>query len=75
MNWNIDSNINLTDFFKENITYFSNFGGDTQKLALQCKLIHSEQNFDYLFNNDFSLIITQDELNKGFEEYKRHNVY
>jgi hypothetical protein len=75
MNWNIDSNINLTDFFKENIIYFNNFGGDTQKLALQCKLIYSEQNFDYLFNNDFSLIITQDELNKGFEEYKRHNVY
>jgi hypothetical protein len=75
MNWNIDSSVDLTKFFSTNMNHFSNFGGDTQKLALHCKLEYSEQNFDNLLNNDFNMIITQDMLLKGFEEYKKHNIY
>lgn len=74
MNWNIDSSIDLTEFFSTNMSHFSNFGGDTQKLALHCKLEYSEQNFDNLLENDFNMIITQDMLLKGFEEYKKHNI-
>lgn len=73
MNWNIDNNINLLEFFTTNMIYFNNFGGDTQKLALHCKLEYSEQNFDNLLNNNFNMVITQEMLDKGFEEYKKHN--
>ena len=75
MGWNVDSSVNLIDFFITNKDYFGNFGGDTQKLALQCKLIYSEENFDNLLNKDFNLIINNDILLKGFEEYKKHNMY
>ena len=75
MNWKIQHDVDLTEFFTAHMDSFSNFGGDTQKLALHCKLEYSQQNFDNLLESDFNLTITQEILNKGFEEYKKHNIY
>lgn len=75
MNWNIAPDVDLTEFFTANMNHFSNFGGDTQKLALHCKLEYSEQNFDNLLESDFNMVISQQVLLKGFEEYKKHNIY
>jgi hypothetical protein len=74
MNWNIHPEVNLNEFFTTNMSSFSNFGGDTQKLALHCKLEYSELNFDNLLESDFNMTITQEILSKGFEEYKKHNI-
>lgn len=75
MNWNLHPDINLLEFFTTHMNHFGNFGGDTQKLALHCKLEYSDLNFDNLLENDFNMIITQDMLSKGFEEYKKHSIY
>ena len=71
-NWSLDSSIDISHFFSKNISYFPSFGGDTLKLAYDCKLCHSE----YIFNNNFNIehqntakIISFESFNKGFDLY------
>lgn len=44
--WLVSKDINLDKFFDENYKWFSEFGGDTHKLAFYCKICHNE----YVFN-------------------------
>ncbi len=82
LNWKISEDVNLIKFFEQNISYFPHFGGDTEKLSLQCKMIYSIDSFEDLLKNiideDNSYkekrLITTEILDKGFKEYKKHNL-
>ena len=75
VHWNIDQSLNLVNFFENNFENFPNFGGDTQKLVLQCKLIHSEETFETLGEVEHKLIIDENILSKAFIEYKKQNIF
>lgn len=74
MEWEVESPEFIINFFKENISYFPNYGGDTQKLAFKCKLYRSKKLFENLYNNinDIKYIIDESTLLLAFEEYKKH---
>jgi len=74
MNWGVENSDFIVNFFNENIKYFPNFGGDTQKLAFKCKLHHSKKIFNNLYNNinELKYIIDETTLLQAFDEYKNH---
>jgi len=57
----------LTAFFKENMKDFANFGGDTLRLALYCKLKYSELEFDSGVKSN-SKKITLDIIKEAYTE-------
>lgn len=67
-NWII--HFDPTAFFTDNYKYFPSFGGDTQRLLFQCKIVHSCHNWNKPANER---IITADILELAFERYK-HNM-
>jgi len=69
--WSIKEPIsdNLPDsFFIKNKSEFPNFGGDIETLFFNMKLYHSRRVF--LLEDSEKKILTIDDLNGGFEEYK-----
>lgn len=63
----------VKDFFVKNSESFENFGGDTEKLAFQCKMIYSEtiinNMYNEVFDSNMKKIITNDILEIAFENY------
>lgn len=84
MNWKIAKDISLESFFTNKINYFPNYGGDTQKLALHCKTKYSSEIFPEIYHSivknkvlqlqDIPCEITQELLEKAFEEYRLHQL-
>ncbi len=74
MDWNVENVDFIISFFRDNIQYFPNFGGDTQKLAFKCKLHHSKKMFNSLYNNkdELKYVIDDGTILQAFEEYKKH---
>lgn len=59
------------DFFKRNAKEFPHFGGDTERLILQCQLKYGEKSFG---DDSHDFVITTGILDSAFEEYK-HNSH
>lgn len=82
--WTIDKSTNLTKFFEIHMEDFPNYGGDTERLALHCKIIHSGQTFKNLLtmidkekkieSEHLKFVITTEMLEESFNEYKKHRL-
>jgi len=82
LGWKISSELNCEEFFSSRMDMFSNFGGDTERLALHCKTkssgdifkdLHSSITEDKKINKkEIQLEITNDILEKGYQEYVKH---
>jgi len=82
--WILDKTIDLPKFFETHMSDFSNYGGDTERLALHCKIIHSGKTFRDLLSiideekkiesKHLKFIITKDMLEESFKEYKIHKL-
>jgi len=58
------------NFFVDNYDYFYNFGGDMETLLFKCKIEHSKRVF--CLPKEEKKILTKEDINKGFEEFKKH---
>jgi hypothetical protein len=84
LEWDIDKSINLIDFFSKRMDSFPNYGGDTERLALHCKMIHAEDVFKNMISHiddnkkinseNLKLIITQEMLELSYNEYLKHSL-
>ena len=82
LDWKIGKDIDITKFFEDKMEYFPNFGGDTERFALHCKMYHTDETFKNLVSyieenktvesDKLNFILNQEMLEKSFEEYKRH---
>ena len=82
--WKVDDSTYIVTFFKEYIDMFPNFGGDTEKLTFQCKLIYtdlsmnkiSSENFTKIpsLNDYFDLCLTQEILILAYQEYLKNCI-
>lgn len=75
MEWYIEDNEFLVDFFTKNIISFPNYGGDTNKFAFKCKLYHSKKIFNRLYESkskEIEYIIDNSIIEEAFEEYRKH---
>jgi hypothetical protein len=77
-NWSIESLDYVIDFFERNFFTFENFGGDTEKLSFNCKMIYSQNLINQMYQNDGndlgSNIITNDILEKAYEIYLKNKI-
>lgn len=71
--WCVEDESRVIKFFENNHKNFENFGGDTEKLAFQCKMIYSDFTIKSMFENNGSYtlekIITQEIIEKAYELY------
>ena len=78
MGWTFEKNEFVFDFFEKNFDKFSNYGGDTEKLALNCKMMYSHCIFDSMFISKnkvpINLCLNLEMLNKAFESYLTHEI-
>jgi hypothetical protein len=82
--WIIDKTVNLVTFFELYMNDFPNYGGDTERLALHCKIIHSRKTFKDLLSiideekkiesEHLQFVMTTDMLEESFREYKTHRL-
>jgi hypothetical protein len=82
--WIIDKDVNLIKFFETHMNDFSNYGGDTERLALHCKIIHSRKTFKDLLSiideerkiksEHLQFVMTTEMLEESFKEYKLHRL-
>jgi hypothetical protein len=82
--WIIDKDVNLIKFFETHMNDFSNYGGDTERLALHCKIIHSRKTFKDLLSiideekkiksEHLQFVMTTEMLEESFKEYKTHRL-
>jgi hypothetical protein len=75
MEWSVEDTSFIIDFFRNNIKYFPNYGGDTNKFAFKCKLCHSKRIFDILSNdekNNIEYVLENNIIEEAFEEYNQH---
>lgn len=77
-NWTVDEKI-VESFFMTNFDKFSNFGGDTEKLAFICKILSGHQNFNYFVNDKVSNETTKDfltekMLNDALKEFQGNTI-
>lgn len=76
LGWSFESNDFVYDFFKENFDKFGNFGGDTEKLALHCKMMYSHHTFNHIITSketpNIDLVLTQKMLYEAFDNYNNH---
>jgi len=75
--WIVEDKEKITEFFKSNEKHFENFGGDTDKLTFQCKLVYSDYTMEKMFENmgNYNLdkiIINYQIVEKAFEQYLQH---
>lgn len=68
LEWKINKNVNLTEFFEKNISHFKYFGGDIDTLIQDIKYSHSRR-VVCAHPSDFK-IINKDDINKAFEKFK-----
>ena len=63
----------LENFFRENMRYFPNFGGDVETLFLNCKIHHGRR---VLFNDpNLRKLITIHDVEKGFATFIENRKY
>jgi hypothetical protein len=84
LGWSIDKSINVKEFFDEKMENFLAYGGDTERLALHCKMQCSGAVFENLYgliqenkkleSDDLNLVITLENLKKGYEEYLKNKI-
>ena len=68
INWEFAKDTNIKeDWFKNKMSYFTNYGRDMETLLLKVKIVHSKRVFGKL---DLLKKINLDDLNKGFELFK-----
>lgn len=78
LGWTFEDNSDVNLFFKNNFKKFPNFGGDTEKLALNCKMMYSHLIFDKMFSSEnnvnITLCLNKDMLNSAFESYLLNEI-
>lgn len=84
LGWKIHKDIDTEKFFSERMDMFTNFGGDTERLSLHCKMKCSGNVFQGLLgnisenkkidNNNLNFEITTEILHKAYEEYLKHRI-
>lgn len=84
LGWKLAIDINPEDFFKDKMEKFNNYGGDTERLALHCKLKHSGNVFrdirssieenKKITTSDLQFEITKDILEQAYQEYLKHKI-
>jgi hypothetical protein len=82
--WDIDKSVDLSNFFEKHISDFPNYGGDTERFALHCKINHSGKTFRNLLSiidedkkiesKHLKFIITKEMLEESFKEFKKHRL-
>lgn len=78
LGWTFEDNSDVYNFFELNYEKFPNFGGDTEKLALNCKMMYSHLIFDKMFSSEngvnITLCLNTDMLNSAFESYLLNEI-
>lgn len=78
LNWSFENDKDVYEFFQLNHEKFPNFGGDTEKLTVHCKMMFSHLTFDNIVNSSthisINLLLTKDMLYKAFENYCSHEI-
>ena len=84
LDWKIGEDVKLVHFFEDKMKDFPNYGGDTERFALHCKMNHTGTTFKDLFSSidedkkvdsdNLKFIINAKMLEESFCEYKRHTL-
>ena len=84
LNWTLDLKINIDDFFLQHFNDFKAFGGDTEKLAYQCKIAFTSSVFSNICSSiieqqpidsqTIELKITQDMLDTAYQVFLKNKV-
>lgn len=79
--WKIDPDIDLIKFFTTHTPQFSNYGGDTEKLAFCCKLAYSSLKFDQTYESvlngkttSFDNVITEAILKQALISLEQNDI-
>lgn len=70
--WELEDDIDLISFFKENLKEFPFYGGDTLRLAFYSKICYSNEVFDNKYPNQ--KVINKKILDKAFEYLKLYRI-
>ena len=72
LNWKLDKNANLEEFFEKNISHFKFFGGDIDTFIQDIKYTHSRR---VICNHPCEFkIITKNDIKIAFEKFKNRRV-
>jgi hypothetical protein len=84
LGWSISSDVHIIDFFESKLDHFLGYGGDTERLALHCKMQCTGDVFSSLYDllqenkklesEDLQLIVTSEVLEKGYNEYLKNKI-
>lgn len=84
LGWDISEDLNTKEFFESRLEHFLGYGGDTERLALHCKMQCTGDVFSNLYDliqdnkklvsEDLKLVITRDILEKGYDEYLKNKI-
>jgi len=84
LGWKISKDIDTEKFFVERMDMFTNFGGDTERLSLHCKMKCSGNVFQTLLGNisgnkkidnqNLNFEINEEMLYKAYEDYLKHKL-
>jgi hypothetical protein len=78
MGWSCEDPDYVKQFLASHLDSFPNFGGDTERLAFQCKLLYSSEVINHIFEGeDSSLLvptITNSIIQQAFNEYKKNQI-
>ena len=66
--WKVNKEEIKDSFFEENKDYFKFCGRDIENLFAKCKIAHAKR---VLFANQKKKIINKEDLDRGFELYKK----
>ncbi len=80
LGWSLCKKYDWINFFTVNLSFFPNFGGDTEKLALRCKMKSTKDVFQDLLlsvgkkdkTTNINFLVTEEIVVEAFEEYKKH---
>ena len=64
----------VVEFFKNNVSYFPNFGGDVETLFLNCKITHC-RNIDFSTNTENNKTLTLKDIEEGFKMFTASRKY
>ena len=70
--WILDEDVNLVEFFKENLDDFPSFGGDTLRLSFYCKICYANVIFDENLLN--TKTINKEVLHCALKYLKEHKL-
>jgi hypothetical protein len=84
LGWNIADDLKIKEFFETRLEHFIGYGGDTERLALHCKMQCTGDVFSNLYDliqdnkklisEDLKLVITKEILEKGYDEYLKNKI-